>query len=91
MKPILICALLAASAGCSTTPAYDARFGDAVRSARMAMLVHPGGAPAPAAAAGADGQAAREAYARYLNTFKEPPPIVNVINIGGAVGGGNAR
>jgi hypothetical protein len=34
-----------------------------------------------------DGKAAAEALGRYQDSFKTPPPVVNVINIGGAVGG----
>ena len=33
-----------------------------------------------------DGKAARETMMRYQDSFKEPPPAVNVINIGGAIG-----
>lgn len=87
MKKLIILAALAATAGCSTTPNYDARFGDAVREARLAQTINPNAGSNPDQAAGLDGQAAREAMGRYLQTFKEPPPVINVINIGGAVGG----
>ncbi|MBC7454136.1 MAG: hypothetical protein H7335_10600 [Massilia sp.] len=77
------CALLALLVGCSTTPNYDARFGDAVRQARIAMTIHPKASANPDPVAGIDGQAAREAITRYQDSFKAPPPVVNVINIGG--------
>ena len=72
-------------AGCaaSTTPNYDARFGDAVRQARAAMTIDPRRAANPDPVAGLDGQAARTAFERYQDSFKAPPPVVNVINIGG--------
>ena len=38
-----------------------------------------------------DGRAAREAVGRYQDSFKSPPPVVNVINIGGSVGGGRSN
>jgi hypothetical protein len=38
--------------------------------------------------AGMDGLAASEAFDRYHDSFKAPPPVVNVINIGGSVSGG---
>ena len=78
-------ALLAVLSGCAatTTPNYDARFGNAVRQARSAMTVNPRGAANPDPVAGIDGQAAREALGRYQDSFKTPPPVVNVINIGG--------
>ena len=84
MNKLMCCAALAVLAGCaSTTPNYDARFGDAVRQARTAMTVNPGAQASQDPAAGIDGQAAKEAVGRYHDSFKAPPPVVNVINIGG--------
>lgn len=82
------CILMAALAlaGCSTTPNYDAHFGESVRQARLAMTVNPNGTPDSDKAAGMDGKAAKEAMERYYDTFKAPPPVVNVINIGGPAG-----
>lgn len=57
--------------------------GDAVRQARAAMTINPDAGANPDQAAGIDGQAGREAVARYQESFKAPPPVVNVINIGG--------
>jgi hypothetical protein len=89
--PLLAIAL--ALAGCagpnsSVTPQYDARFGAAVREARQRMTLNP--TPSTDPVVGMDGISAREAQARYQGSFKAPPPVVNVINIGGAVraGGG---
>jgi hypothetical protein len=86
MNKLTCCAVLAVLAGCSTTPHYDARFGDAVRQAKSAMTINPKASTNPDPAAGIDGQAASETITRYQDSFKEPPPVVNVINIGG-VGG----
>jgi hypothetical protein len=83
MNKLTCCAVLAALAGCATSPHYDAHFGDAVREARSAMTINPNPPPSPDQAAGIDGQAAREAMTRYHDSFKAPPPVVNVINIGG--------
>ena len=79
--------LIALLAGCavSPTPNYDARFGDAVRQARREMTLNPNAAMAPAPPV-IDGIAAGEAVGRYQDTFKAPPPAVNVINIGGQIG-----
>jgi len=72
--------------GCSiATPNYDAKFGVAVREARLAMTVNPGAGALPADAPGMDGRAAREAVTHYQNSFKTPPPAVNVINLGGSL------
>lgn len=90
MKAIALIAAAAVLAGCASTPTphYDRKFGDAVRNARHAMTLNPNAARESAAPAGMDGAAAREAVDRYHDTFKAPPPVVNVINIGGAVGSG---
>jgi hypothetical protein len=80
--------LVALLAGCgSTTPNYDMRFGDAVRQARFDMTINPNAGQNPDPVLGMDGVSAKEAMTRYQGTFKAPPPVTNVINIGGAVGG----
>ena len=71
--------------GCSsTTPDYDARFGQAVRSSLQAQVIDPRAGEHDEAVSGLDGPAAREAVQRYRDSFKAPPPVVNVIQIGGA-------
>jgi hypothetical protein len=77
--------------GCavSTTPGYDARFGDAVRQARAAMTLNPNAGANTDPVAGMDGKSSREALILYQGTFRAPPPVVNVINIGGATGSAN--
>jgi uncharacterized lipoprotein len=81
---IAIAILLAA---CSTTPNYDQRFGDAVRQARLQMTLNPDAGKNTDPVAGLDGKAAKEGVTRYENSFKTPPPVTNVINIGGAASG----
>ena len=86
-KLLAIAALAGLLAGCaSTTPNYDARFGEAVRDAKRKMTIHPDAGKNADQALGMDGQAARETTVRYQDSFKKPPPAVNVINIGGAIG-----
>lgn len=89
-KLLALCALagLVACANNSPTPNYDVRFGDAVRAARQAQTINPAGVPDPNAVAGMDGKAAQDTIVRYQDSFKSPPPVLNVINIGGSVGGG---
>nr|WP_217346614.1 hypothetical protein [Noviherbaspirillum sp. L7-7A]MBV0881081.1 hypothetical protein [Noviherbaspirillum sp. L7-7A] len=76
-------------AGCATvTPNYDAHFGDAVRQAKLKMIINPNAGKRSDDVAGLDGKAAKEAMSLYQGTFTSPPPAVNVINIGGAIGSG---
>lgn len=78
-------------AGCAqtVTPNYDMRFGDAVRDAKLAMTIDPDAGARGDQARGIDGQAAHEATRRYQKSFTEPPPVTNVINIGGRFGSGS--
>ena len=88
-KPLalLVIALLGGCAS-SITPSYDTRFGDAVRQARQRMTLNPNAGANPDPVAGMDGRSAREAVGRYQDSFKSPPPVVNVINIGGSASAG---
>lgn len=79
---------LALTAGCvSIHPEVDERHGDAVRAATRAQILNPQGSGNAALAPGIDGRAAKETMDRYVDSFKSPPPNVNVINIGGALTG----
>jgi hypothetical protein len=79
--------MLILAAGCSTTPNYDQHFGEAVRQARTEMTLNPDAGKTADPVLGVDGMAAHQAITRYENSFKEPPPVIGVINIGGAIGG----
>src|SRR5512134_3784613 len=82
------CALL--SACVTTTPEYDARFGDSVQIAQARHTLDPGATVRNAAnpATGQDGRSARAAYDRYLFSFVRPEPQPNVFAIG--VSGGSS-
>ena len=86
MKTFAIAFLLALLTGCasSVTPHYDAQFGNAVRETKLKMTINPDAGKNPDQVLGMDGKSARETIIFYQNTYKEPPPAVNVINIGGS-------
>jgi hypothetical protein len=86
ITPLFASFAFLALAGCSTTPDYDAKFGDAVREARLAMIIDPDAGKNADQALGMDGKSARNAILLYQGTFKAPPPVTNVINIGGNAG-----
>lgn len=84
MNKITLALLLGLMAGCaSNTPNYDAKFGDAVRAARQSQTLNPGAPANQDPVLGLDGKAAANALERYQDSFKSPPKVVEVINIGG--------
>jgi len=90
-RTLLCLALMLGLAGCaSPTPMFDETFGDAVRAARLAQTIHPDAGRNADPVAGLDGVAALESMKRYDDSFRKPPPVTNVINVGGVMGGGNA-
>ncbi|MEY4883732.1 MAG: hypothetical protein RIS34_1586 [Pseudomonadota bacterium] len=82
-----LCVGLVGGCATSVTPNYDLKFGDALREAKLQMIIDPDAGKNPDMALGIDGGAARETIVRYQNSFKAPPPATNVINIGGSIGG----
>lgn len=81
--------ITAALAGCvAPAPHLEAHFGDAVRQAVAQQTLNPNASLNPDPVSGIDGEAAKNAADRYQETFKSPPPVVNVINIGGGINGG---
>jgi hypothetical protein len=88
LTPLALALLLAGCASSSITPNYDAKFGDAVREARVRMTLNPNAGNNPDPVLGMDGRSSREALVRYQNSFKAPPPVVPVINIGGGISSG---
>jgi hypothetical protein len=51
------------------------------------MTINPDAGKQAGPAPGIDGPSAAESVNLYHDTFKAPPPVVNVINIGGSIGG----
>ena len=92
MNKLAFVMLLGVLAGCETmTPNYDAKFGESVREARLKMTINPNAGKTPDQVAGIDGKAGEQTIIEYQNSFKEPPPVVPVINIGGSIGGGSGK
>lgn len=66
---LLLCFLTACA---STTPDYDAKFGDAVRAAVAQQILNPEASQNTDPVSGIDGKAAQHAMERYHDSFKEP-------------------
>ena len=81
-------ALMAQLTGCgSTTPDLDAKFGDAVRTARQQQTLNPAAPTGNNPVLGIDGRAAASTQDRYQKSFVEPPPTIFIFGLGGAGGG----
>ncbi len=84
MNKTLLTLLLGLVAGCaSVAPNYEAKFGDAVRSARQAQTLNPATPASEDPVLGLDGKAAVNAQERYQDSFKAPPKTFEVINTTG--------
>ncbi|RQS35410.1 hypothetical protein DIE03_05825 [Burkholderia sp. Bp8992] len=72
-----------ALAGCmSSTPVWDSRFGDSVRTVMQAQIIDPHAGEHPASASGVDGAAAAAALDNYDKSFKQAVPPANAFVIG---------
>jgi hypothetical protein len=100
MNPIFMKSRLAGAAlvlsvtlaGCATsTPNFDAHFGEAVMAARAQQTINPRASLNTDPVSGIDGRAARDAMGQYRESFRTPPPTFNVINIGGGITGGSSQ
>lgn len=91
IKPLcLMMAIPLMAAACSTSPAFDRSFGESSRLATFQQTRDPaasernGDRPVD----GIEAQAASKTMDRYYKSFAEPPPPVNVFNIGLGNGAG---
>lgn len=82
----IVLASLAASAGlaacASTTPHLDARFGDAVNTAKAQQIIDTDASQNTDPVAGLDGKAANAVIDRYHKSYEKPPAPVDVFTIG---------
>jgi hypothetical protein len=79
-----VCALLG---GCmSSSPIWDAHFGEAVRAITQAQIIDPQAGEHNPSTQGIDGKTAVSAMVTYDKSYEAPPPVTNtfVIGIGGA-------
>ena len=97
MNAKLTMRLLAATAvgglrltGCAatTTPYLDSRFGESVKAARALQTLNPDASLNTDPVAGVDARAAKSAMDQYHKSFETPPATFGIMNIGGAMSGG---
>lgn len=83
----------AALGGClSSSPIWDAHFGEAVKTVTQAQIIDPDAAAHNPSRQGIDGKAANSAIGQYQKSFDAPPttftPFVIGVGSGGGGGGG---
>ena len=84
-RKIVSLALCAGLGACHTaSPNFDSNFGKSVIAARQAQLSNPKASIENQGRSvdGIEGRTSRESIHRYHQSFVEPPPPVNVFNIG---------
>ncbi|QVN22877.1 hypothetical protein [Burkholderia pyrrocinia] len=82
-RAALAAPLAFALAGCmSSSPVWDSRFGDSVRTVMQAQIIDPHAAEHTASASGVDGGAAAAALDNYDKSFKQLQPPANAFVIG---------
>ncbi|MBS1170255.1 MAG: hypothetical protein H6R01_1173 [Burkholderiaceae bacterium] len=87
MKLASICVLSLLTSCASSTPEWDATFGDSVRANVAQQVINPEASKNTNPVNGLDGQAAEHAMERYQKSFKQPEPQSSVLNIGISSGG----
>ncbi|AJY11229.1 hypothetical protein K6W16_12080 [Burkholderia dolosa] len=82
-RAALAAPLACALAGCmSSTPVWDGRFGDSVRTVMQAQIIDPHAAEHAASQPGIAGSAAASALDNYDKSFKQIEPKANAFVIG---------
>ncbi|ATJ85559.1 hypothetical protein [Ralstonia solanacearum] len=79
-----LCSAIAVTlAGCMTsTPIYDAHFGEAARTVRAMQTLNPNASMNSDPVAGVDGRAATAAMDRYNTQFRTPQADVSAFTVG---------
>lgn len=87
----LIVPVCAALGGCmSSTPIWDAHFGQALKAVTQAQIIDPHAAEHAQSTPGVDGKSAASAMDTYDRSFQQPLPAPNAFVIGIGNGGGGA-
>lgn len=89
---LLIALLGAALGGCMTsTPIWDAHFGQAVRYSTQAQIIDPEAGRHGTLQPGVDGKSAASAMDLYDKSFQQPRVSSNPYTIGVSGGGGSGQ
>ncbi|WP_321961862.1 hypothetical protein [Paraburkholderia sp. J7] len=82
-QALLIVPLAAALGGCMTsTPIWDAHFGDAVRTSMRAQIIDPDAAQHASSPLSIDGKAADSAMTLYDKSYQQPPVADHAYSMG---------
>ncbi|MGV2290624.1 hypothetical protein AAHK20_18060 [Trinickia sp. YCB016] len=82
-RALLVVPLTAALGGClSSSPIWDAHFGEAERAVTQAQIIDPHAGEHNPSTPGLDGKAAASAMDAYEKSFQAPAPAANQFVIG---------
>ena len=88
-RAALIVPVFAALGGCmSSSPIWDAHFGEAEKAATQAQIIDPHAAEHAPSVDGVDGKAAASAMNEYDKSFTQPVTTINPFVIGVSTGSG---
>jgi hypothetical protein len=87
LHTLILVALTAGLAACTTTPNLDRNFGQAVNQAKAQQTINPDASLNTDPVAGLDGVAANAAIDNYTKSVQAPPEPATIINIGGGLSG----
>jgi hypothetical protein len=93
-RAALVAAACAALGGCmSSSPIWDAHFGEAARATTQVQIINPHAGEDAPSPQGIDGPSAVSAMDLYDKSFKTPPTTSNAYTIGvsGGSGGGGSQ
>ena len=91
-RAIALAPVVAALGGCmSSSPIWDAHFGEAARAVSQAQIIDPQAAERNPSKQGVDGSAAVSAMHRYEKSFDTPPQVANPFVIGIGSGAGSSQ
>jgi hypothetical protein len=82
-QALLIVPLSAALGGCMTSsPIWEAHFGEAVRTSMHAQIIDPDAAQHASSPQGIDGKAAASSMSHYDKSYQQPPAADNAYSMG---------
>lgn len=82
IKLVVAGVLVATATGCSTTPNWDARFGEPIQVITAQQVIAPEASLNRAQVSGMDGKAAQGVMSEYTKSYTQPVKQPDIVTIG---------